>query len=83
MAVRIFLLAIWTALFLLQVPQSPTRADETPAETKKAALEWLDAFAKRQVLFHPDDVRKLRARVEAMTPEEAAAWWEEIGRAHV
>jgi hypothetical protein len=46
-----------------------------PAATKKEALAWLEAFSKRQVLFHPEDVKKLQARVEAMTPEEAAAWW--------
>lgn len=46
-----------------------------PAAAKKEALAWLAAFSKRQVLFHPEDVKKLEARVEAMTPEDAAAWW--------
>jgi hypothetical protein len=48
----------------------------TPEQIKRDALEWLDGFAGLQVLFHPDDVKKLRDRVAAMTPEEAAAWWE-------
>ena len=48
-----------------------------PARAKRDALEWLDGFARYQVLFHADDVKKLRSRVEAMTPEEAAKWWEQ------
>src|SRR5437763_1524570 len=43
---------------------------------KKEALEWLDRFSRYQVLFHAEDMKKLRQRVEAMSPEEAAAWWE-------
>src|SRR6266850_890306 len=44
-------------------------------KTKKEALEFLDSYARFQVLFHPEDVKKLRDRVAAMTPEEATAWW--------
>lgn len=44
--------------------------------TKEEALRWLESFARYQVLFHPDDVKKLQQRVEAMTPQEAAQWWE-------
>jgi hypothetical protein len=57
-----------------------TRASSNEAENeaiKKEALAWLDDFASRQVLFHADDVKKLKTRVEAMSPEEAATWWEE------
>jgi hypothetical protein len=52
-----------------------TKADAT----KKEALAWLDNFAQFQVLFHEDDVKKLRQRVEAMSPQEAASWWEKTG----
>jgi hypothetical protein len=41
-------------------------------KTKKEALEWLERFARFQVLFHADDVKKLQERVAAMSPEEAA-----------
>src|SRR4029079_15887641 len=39
-------------------------------------LVWLVVFARVQVLFHVDDVKKLRERVAAMSPAEAAAWWD-------
>lgn len=58
---------------LLAAAQTPPSAQRT----KEDALQWLDSFARFQVLFHADDVKKLRARVEAMTPEEAAKWWAE------
>jgi hypothetical protein len=48
------------------------RADRT----KRDALQWLDSFSRYQVLFNAEDVKKLRAKVEAMPAEEAAAWWE-------
>jgi hypothetical protein len=40
-------------------------------------VKWLESFARYQVLFNADDVKKLRDRVAAMTPEEAAKWWEQ------
>lgn len=42
----------------------------------KSALQWLDAYAVRQVLFHPKDVQKLREKVAAMSPAEAQDWWD-------
>jgi hypothetical protein len=45
--------------------------------TKQEALKWLESFARFQVLFHAEDVKKLQQRVEAMSPEEAAKWWEQ------
>lgn len=47
-----------------------------PDRVRKDALEWLDGFARYQVLFSADDVAKLRKKVEAMSPEDAASWWE-------
>lgn len=52
----------------------PDRA--TAERTQKDAVTWLDNFARFQVLFNADDVKRLRERVAAMSPEEAAAWWE-------
>src|SRR4051794_25180107 len=52
--------------------QSPAPNNE---KIKKEALEFLDNYARFQVLFHPEDVKKLHDRVAAMSPEEAAAWW--------
>ncbi len=56
---------------------SPALA-QTPASAEKQkeeALVWLDRYAQSQVLFHTEDVKKLRDRVAAMSPEDAAAWW--------
>lgn len=71
-----------TKLFLASLLVSALAFNErSPAAdaeaTKKEALTWLDDFASRQVLFHADDVKKLKAKVEAMSPEEAVLWWEE------
>src|SRR5262245_5995334 len=49
-------------------------------KTKKEALEWIDSYARFQVLFSKDDMKKLRDRVAAMTPEEAADWWKKTTR---
>lgn len=65
------LVAGWSGICLAQ--PAPASADSA----HQAALEWLDNFSRRQVLFHADDVKKLRARVEAMSAEEAAAWWQQ------
>jgi hypothetical protein len=64
---------IFTSALLAQAETSSTSAQRT----KEDALSWLTSFARYQVLFHADDVKKLRDRVEAMTPEEAAKWWEQ------
>jgi hypothetical protein len=58
-------------------PAAATAESADPAATKKEALAWLDRFGRSQVLFHADDIKKLRTKIEAMTPEEAAAWWKE------
>ena len=58
------------------VGQCTAQASAPNAEqTKQDALMWLTSFGRYQVLFHADDVKKLRERVEKMTPEEAAKWW--------
>jgi hypothetical protein len=68
------LLLIATAGFLsFALAQTPTASAE---KQKEEALLWLDRFARVQVLFHVDDVKKLRERVAAMSPAEAALWWE-------
>jgi hypothetical protein len=57
------------------IAQAQTAAPSSQ-RTKDEALQWLESFARYQVLFHPDDVKKLQQRVEAMSPDEAAKWWE-------
>lgn len=47
------------------------------ADDQQRALQWLDRFAQTQVLFHEEDMKKLRAKVAAMSPEEASQWWKE------
>jgi hypothetical protein len=61
---------IFPAVLLAQEPSPPTE------RTKQEALAWLTSFSRYQVLFHADDVKKLKERVEAMSPEEAAKWWD-------
>jgi hypothetical protein len=63
---------IFPAKLLAQEPK-PSPPTE---QTKQEALAWLTSFSRYQVLFHADDVKKLKERVEAMTPEEAAKWWD-------
>jgi len=55
----------------------PTAPSPPTERTKQDALMWLASFARYQVLFHAADVKKLQARVEAMTPAEAAKWWDQ------
>jgi len=75
MSLRPFVLtALIVNVSLLAQAQTPAA---TPERTKQEALEWLASFARFQVLFHADDVKKLQERVKAMTPEEAAKWWEQ------
>ena len=47
------------------------------AAEKQSALKWLDRFAQVQVLFHDEDMQKLRAKLTAMSPEEVSQWWKE------
>jgi len=51
---------------------------QDPAIDKSEALKWLDRFAVDQALFDSADVQSLRDRVAAMSPAEAAAWWQDF-----
>jgi hypothetical protein len=75
MILRLHLLAALLVSFAPLASAQTTSPGGSSA--KQDALQWLDSFARFQVLFHADDVKKLRARVEAMTPEEAEKWWKE------
>lgn len=70
--------ALTTLVAVLVAHAAAQTSARSPEQIKRDALEWIDGFAGLQVLFHPDDVKKLRDRVAAMTPEEAAVWWEKI-----
>ena len=59
-----------------------TRADE-PAEGsaldqnyQQKVLAWMDAYAKKQVLFCEEDIQRLRDDLAKDTPGEAKIWWE-------
>lgn len=54
-----------------------SQASASPAEVKQAALHWLDRFSQTQVLFHEEDMKRLQEKVAAMSPEDAAKWWQE------
>lgn len=69
-------LALVVAASLAFVLVSRAARGDEPADAKKSALQWLDAYAVRQVLFHPKDVQKLREKVAAMSPAEAQDWWD-------
>jgi hypothetical protein len=73
---HVLLLAASLFLLLAVTPSGLAQPAPKPEKVKKEALEWLTSFARFQVLFSAEDVAKLRQRIEAMTPEEAAAWWE-------
>lgn len=77
MTVRMLTIAT-LSLLMITGSLSPAMAlmPVAPEKQKEEALAWLDRFARVQVLFHVDDVKKLRERVAAMSPEAAAAWWE-------
>ncbi|MFO0818798.1 MAG: hypothetical protein U1A77_12700 [Pirellulales bacterium] len=64
------------AMCFVGVCRADSPATEASFERTKA-LEWLDQYAVRQALFHPEDIEKLRTRVAAMSPMEAKKWWEE------
>jgi len=67
------ILGLLVPAFSLAQTQTPSPPTE---RTKQDALQWLTSFGRYQVLFHADDVKKLRERVAAMSPEEAAKWWD-------
>lgn len=57
-----------------------TNADESGKQdggtiTKESVLAWIDDYRKKQVLFHDDDIARLRKEIADDTPEEAAKWW--------
>src|SRR5436190_23287907 len=67
------ILGLLIPAFSLAQTQTPSPPTE---RTKQDALQWLTSFGRYQVLFHAEDVKKLQERVAAMTPEEAAKWWD-------
>ena len=67
-------------VFVLGTSATPAMSQTSAAvavDVKAQALQWLDRFSREQALFHEEDVKKLREKVEAMPPEEVAKWWQE------
>jgi hypothetical protein len=58
----------------LSCADDPT-TDESGRADKKQVLAWFDDYAEKQVLFHDDDIARLRKELADDTPEEAAKWW--------
>jgi hypothetical protein len=57
---------------------SEKRSDSSPvdaATAKKKVLAWIDDYRKVQVLFHDEDVARLRKDLAEDTPAEALQWW--------
>lgn len=62
------LIALWgAATAVAEEPQ--------PAEIQAQALRWIDQYRRVQVLFHDDDLAKLREQLAADSPAQAAQWW--------
>lgn len=59
------------------VSRASGQAVSSPAEVKQTALKWLESFAQTQVLFHEEDMKRLKEKVAAMSPDEASKWWQE------
>lgn len=55
-----------------------TGAEETAAEQtdQQKALAWLDRYREKQVLFHDNDIARVRQELAEATPDEAQKWWE-------
>jgi hypothetical protein len=53
-------------------------AQERPSvDYRQQALKWIDTFSTQQVLFHRDDMARVRKEIEAANDAEAKQWWEE------
>ena len=49
--------------------------------SQQRALNWLDQFRQVQVLFHDQDIARLREKLEGATSEQAQQWWEQTAEA--
>lgn len=67
------------ALASLSCADDPTK-DESSGVDKKQVLAWFDNYAEKQVLFHDDDIARLRKELADDTPEEAAKWWSKTAK---
>lgn len=68
---RPFFKAIVPALILFLGLTSASHADN-----KQQALDWLDEFAKDQVLFEAEDLQRLRSELASATSAEIDEWLE-------
>ena len=51
------------------------------AETaKQNVLAWIDDYREKQVLFHDEDIARLRKELADDSPEEAIQWWTKTAR---
>ena len=51
------------------------------AETaKQKVLDWIDDYREDQVLFHDQDIAKLREELADDSPEEAIRWWKKTAK---
>ena len=65
-----------TAHALSFADDPPASKSEVDAETAKGlAIHWLDKFRQEQVLFHEEDIDRLRKQLAAGSAEEALGWW--------
>jgi hypothetical protein len=49
----------------------------SPKTPNQEAIAWLDHFATEQVLFHDQDIARIRKRMAAMSPSKAQQWLDE------
>ena len=68
------LVVAFSGLSLNAMADDPKPKDDA-AITKDDVLAWIDEYRKEQVLFHDEDIARLRKELADDTPEEAAKWW--------
>ena len=63
---------------LAQEKAAAQTADDVKSQAdvdKDTVLKWLDAYRKKQVLFHDEDIARLRKDLADDTADEARRWW--------
>jgi hypothetical protein len=71
----------WLAMVVMLVgtPAADGAAADAAASPKtpnQKALAWLDHFATEQVLFHDQDIARMRKKMAEMSPKKAQQWLE-------
>jgi len=58
-------------------PNGGQAGTQENADTRSKALNWIDEYRNVQVLFHDEDLTKLREKLASDTAEQVEQWWQE------